>query len=60
MRKLDNFIKYDEEIDISEILAEINGHNILNSKLNKNNKLLNTKYELTGIVVHQGSLKSGH
>ncbi|RIA80743.1 hypothetical protein C1645_881985 [Glomus cerebriforme] len=73
MRKIDDFVAFDEELDVGDFVVppEIekkdeenginNGHIIDNEtqSLPKQNKQ-NTKYRLYGVVVHLGSLYNGH
>ncbi|CAG8554202.1 747_t:CDS:10 [Funneliformis mosseae] len=74
MRKIDDFVAFDEEIDLADFVIppeieeenEVNGINnehIINGSVlsNQSNPCkFGTKYRLYGVVVHLGSLYNGH
>ncbi|CAG8460639.1 11416_t:CDS:2 [Acaulospora morrowiae] len=59
MKKIDDFVEFDEEIDVGNFIVPPGADDIDGSKSSRK-KVLNTKYRLYGVVVHIGSLYNGH
>ncbi|CAG8562139.1 7742_t:CDS:10 [Acaulospora morrowiae] len=59
MKKIDDFVEFDEEIDVGNFIVPPGADDIDGSKSSRK-KVFNTKYRLYGVVVHMGSLYNGH